>query len=358
MKSASDRYFNRFGDQRSSAVTRLNLAEGLSGIFGGAGGASGNLTFVDLVKCRCLQKPLQCEQLCDGARGDDDAVHVARTPQAISDETVTPDCGRSNNAGPAGGANESGAASSARFTSERCSCGSTFLEESRFCQMCGAARQHQGLQADMSAMSSRSWVAATGALAAVAAATQSRNAGNGDNGHAGPEYAGQEFVGNMPAEKVSGPVPYDAAAPEIARGDGLPPDGTAAAHAEGRDGLPASSQEEVKLSDGRHYVGHLVKGEPEGHGKMMYPNGDVYEGAWVAGHRHGEGVFRQSAVDASSTVYRGQWRDGLKDGIGVEEWGDGSRYEGEFRLGEARGSGAIVFPSGLVRRVVRGAVAA
>ncbi len=53
-----------------------------------------------------------------------------------------------------------------------------------------------------------------------------------------------------------------------------------------------------------------------GQGLATYPNGDVYEGAFVNGTRHGDGVYKYSNGD----IYSGKFIEGLKEGLGKLEY--------------------------------------
>ena len=44
---------------------------------------------------------------------------------------------------------------------------------------------------------------------------------------------------------------------------------------------PASEEDPETLVEKARYAGNYVNGQKSGVGKMVYPNGDVYEGEWV-----------------------------------------------------------------------------
>ena len=58
-----------------------------------------------------------------------------------------------------------------------------------------------------------------------------------------------------------------------------------------------------------------------GHHTFKYANGDMYEGEWLDGRRHGTGVYTW----ASGDEYYGDWANGNRHGKGV--------FEGEWRDG-------------------------
>jgi len=70
----------------------------------------------------------------------------------------------------------------------------------------------------------------------------------------------------------------------------------------------------IVYSDGLIYCGsydhHFL---PQGHGKMMYPDGSLYLGFWKAGKRHGYGFY----VGANRDYYSGPWYEDVKHGIGL-----------------------------------------
>ena len=42
------------------------------------------------------------------------------------------------------------------------------------------------------------------------------------------------------------------------------------------------------------YSGFMSDGQMHGKGKLVYENGEVYEGDWVRGKRHGQGQYVKS----------------------------------------------------------------
>lgn len=47
-------------------------------------------------------------------------------------------------------------------------------------------------------------------------------------------------------------------------------------------------------------------------------------------------------------LYKGQWnkRTGERDGVGIQFWSDGSKYEGQWQLGQANGRGRMTHSNG------------
>jgi hypothetical protein len=78
-----------------------------------------------------------------------------------------------------------------------------------------------------------------------------------------------------------------------------------------------------------------------GRGKMVYDNGDTYEGDFVDGRRVGQGTY----TFKNGQVYVGQFTDGLRNGKGKFTFSDGSTYEGSFVLGNFIGHGTYTTKS-------------
>ena len=56
-------------------------------------------------------------------------------------------------------------------------------------------------------------------------------------------------------------------------------------------------------------------GKFHGHGKIVYANGESYDGEWHAGQRHGTGTYRYS----DGGVYVGSWESDRINGRGVSQ---------------------------------------
>ncbi len=78
------------------------------------------------------------------------------------------------------------------------------------------------------------------------------------------------------------------------------------------------SKEYVKISQGtlqfdRHgqnyYTGDFILNIPFGKGRRQYASGNLYEGMWVNGKRHGYGIFSWSNGNGE---YMGQWINGVQ----------------------------------------------
>ncbi|RVE76723.1 hypothetical protein OJAV_G00011680 [Oryzias javanicus] len=72
-------------------------------------------------------------------------------------------------------------------------------------------------------------------------------------------------------------------------------------------------------------------------GSFTYSSGEEYHGEWREGLRHGLGQLTFS----DGTCYTGQFENGLFNGGGVLVFPDGSRYEGDFVQGKFQGVGVF-----------------
>jgi hypothetical protein len=62
------------------------------------------------------------------------------------------------------------------------------------------------------------------------------------------------------------------------------------------------------------YEGQVNKGVYNGIGQLVYPNGDVYKGAYKNGLRCGTGICM---FGLNGALYKGEWRDDKPMGNGV-----------------------------------------
>jgi hypothetical protein len=106
------------------------------------------------------------------------------------------------------------------------------------------------------------------------------------------------------------------------------------------------------------YLGEWLNGQMDGHGMMMYPDGEFYVGTWRRDKKEGLGVRPPSLV-CPLCCYAMMWGE---DGAGAETqvyiWGhsagagSGDRYEGKFLDGLSHGLGRTVFSAGGNHRVL------
>jgi radial spoke head protein 1 len=137
--------------------------------------------------------------------------------------------------------------------------------------------------------------------------------------------------------------------------------------ADGEDEPEADDAEGKSSAAAATFTGDFRFGKKEGFGKMKYPNGSVYNGAWTKDQRHGAGSYTYPNGD----VYTGRWSNDIKSGRGsyffakngstlVGTWengnmtngkwvqSDNTSYHGAFNGSTPTGTGLFYFKSGNV----------
>ncbi len=90
------------------------------------------------------------------------------------------------------------------------------------------------------------------------------------------------------------------------------------------------SQSTLTYENGKiRYTGYVLNHRMNGHGKLTYPNGDVYEGNFVNGVFSGRGSFKSSM----GWSYVGEFKKGQADGQGKLIAKDKKIYKGKFKQG-------------------------
>ena len=89
------------------------------------------------------------------------------------------------------------------------------------------------------------------------------------------------------------------------------------------------------LANGDDYIGKLIDGVPEGKGKLTTKT-YIYEGGFLHGLFNGYGICTYT----NGCIYKGDWRDGLKHGVGVEtNVSTSEQYSGMYSMNERDGHG-------------------
>ena len=92
-------------------------------------------------------------------------------------------------------------------------------------------------------------------------------------------------------------------------------------------------------NNGQRYSGEWVRDMPNGRGAITFADGSRYEGDVRDGMPHGRGATRFKSGD----VYEGGWVRGKSHGQGRYTWANGSYWEGEFRDDRRTDNGKMVF---------------
>ena len=98
----------------------------------------------------------------------------------------------------------------------------------------------------------------------------------------------------------------------------------------------------VIYANGDKYEGSFSKGHKHGFGKMMFKNGDVYEGNWENDLQNGKGKMHYS----NGEEFEGEFKDGKRKGLGKMIYKTGDINYGEWENDEENGNGKITFKNG------------
>ncbi|CAE7205934.1 PIP5K6 [Symbiodinium sp. CCMP2592] len=96
---------------------------------------------------------------------------------------------------------------------------------------------------------------------------------------------------------------------------------------------PIAGDRELPLND---------KGRIDGRARCTWPSGNVHEGDYENGLRHGTGTNTSAGGD----VYVGEYKDDKKNGMGTHTYADGDVYVGEFKDGQKNGTGTHTYADG------------
>jgi len=105
--------------------------------------------------------------------------------------------------------------------------------------------------------------------------------------------------------------------------------------------------------NGDVYDGAFVDGIREGEGTYRYgKNGDIYIGEWIKNLKHGigkmiynmnlpkEGEEEEKKREVKKGEYQGYWENGRRHGEGVFTYPNGDVYSAWWRFGEKEGTGS------------------
>merc|ERR1711862_384334 len=98
-----------------------------------------------------------------------------------------------------------------------------------------------------------------------------------------------------------------------------------------------SGRGRMQFASGNIFTGEFEAGRIVGTGKMTYvDSGSYYEGQWQADKPHGLGK-----LSCPGGVYEGQFAFGVKQGHGLMVWANGDEYDGDWAIDQMTGFGKL-----------------
>lgn len=95
---------------------------------------------------------------------------------------------------------------------------------------------------------------------------------------------------------------------------------------------------ERKGENGIIYEGLFIHGVQERNGKLIYSNGDFYQGQTLDNRRQGRGLLREAL---SGTLFDCTWEEDKKQGLGIVLYANGDFFKGEFLDDKIEGFGTF-----------------
>ena len=95
-------------------------------------------------------------------------------------------------------------------------------------------------------------------------------------------------------------------------------------------------------ASGQRYNGDWVNDNPTGQASVKFVNGNQFEGTVAEGVPQGQGRMRY----ASGDTYAGQLKAGEPEGRGLYLWKNGQQFEGDWKNGRPNGQGKLKFATG------------
>ena len=100
-------------------------------------------------------------------------------------------------------------------------------------------------------------------------------------------------------------------------------------------------EKRIELEDGGYYIGEITNEEiPNGKGKYIFKNGEIYEGSIIEDKFEGYGKY----IYENGEYYIGQWKEDLRNGKGILYYKNGKiKYDGEFLNDKFEGNGKYIW---------------
>lgn len=98
----------------------------------------------------------------------------------------------------------------------------------------------------------------------------------------------------------------------------------------------------ITLENGSVYTGEWKNGMKDGIGVQNWPDGSIYEGEWKEDKANGKGKL----IHADGDVYEGEWAEDKANGFGVYTHSNGAKFIGEWKDDKQHGKGVETWPDG------------
>ena len=102
------------------------------------------------------------------------------------------------------------------------------------------------------------------------------------------------------------------------------------------------SADTIRFDDGSWYLGEIADSLFNGYGKMVYSDSTIYEGNWKDGLWDGDG----EVLFPDGDYYKGQFKEHQFSGYGIYLYSDNARYEGYWENGMFNGAGTMNYADG------------
>lgn len=98
----------------------------------------------------------------------------------------------------------------------------------------------------------------------------------------------------------------------------------------------------ITLENNAVYSGEWKNGMRDGHGVQTWPDGSRYEGQWIEDKANGKGKL----IHADGDIYEGDWVNDKANGEGTYMHANGAKYVGHWKDDKQNGRGVESWPDG------------
>jgi len=92
------------------------------------------------------------------------------------------------------------------------------------------------------------------------------------------------------------------------------------------------------------YIGECTKNKKDGRGRIVFRNGEKYEGSWKNDKKNGHGTQHY----VNGMIYSGEWKNNVYNGKGILKYNSKEKYDGTWKMGKKYGKGKYTYKNGAV----------